>query len=60
MVLIISNDWLGKWKNCHGVCQLNVCSEKLSVNNLTVNGFKKVLYTVLEKGYTSDQTLNCD
>lgn len=56
-----SNGWLGRWKNCHGVCQLKICGEKFSANNLGVNDFKTSFKNiVLENCYALDQIYNCD
>lgn len=57
-----SSGWLEKFKNRHGIRELNIEGEKLSAANIeTVNAFKEKFQQMIdEEGLTRDQVYNAD
>lgn len=57
-----SSGWLEKFKNRHGIRQLNIEGEKLSAASMeTVNAYKENFKKMIEQnGFTRDQVYNAD
>jgi hypothetical protein len=57
----VSDEWLWRWKDRHGICQINIKGESASGDSAAAEQFPETLRKAIsDGGYTNEQLYNCD